>query len=62
MKWDAREHMVLYVVIHVPVNKPTDWIYMYRSCIKSMVDNILSKSRMLQYPGHHMVPCAKEAW
>ena len=55
-----REHVVLYVVIHVPVDVPADWIHINRAAIEPMVQNIFRQPRVLRSVMDDHEPRAKQ--
>jgi hypothetical protein len=56
-----REHVMFNMVIHVPIDPPTDRIYINRSRVQAMVKYIVSQANVLQEARHIHMPTAINA-
>ena len=54
------EHVVLYVVVHIPVEIPVDRIHIHRPAIETVIENILSQTSMLGETVDDQQPGAEE--
>ena len=61
MIWHHREHVMLDVVIHVPINETADPIHINCATVQAVVDDIISKARVLQNARHDTVPSTVKA-
>ena len=50
-----REHVVLQMIVHVPVNEPAHRIHVDRSAIETVIEYVFRQARMLRriVPDHH---------
>ena len=42
-----RKHVMLDVVVHVPVQKPVNWVHIYRAAVQPVVEDVLGKAGVL---------------
>ena len=56
-----REHVVLDMVVHVPVDEAADRVHQHGARVEPVIDDVVGEPAMLQQPGHHVMPGAVEA-
>ena len=57
-----REHVVLDVVIHVPVEIPVDRVHVDRAAIEPVVENVFGQSGVLSKAVDEHQPGAESGW
>ena len=54
------EHVMLYVVVHVPVKEPVDRVHVHRSTVETVIENILRQPGVLGEAIHDKKPRTEE--
>ena len=57
-----REHVVLHMVVHVPIQKPVDRIHVNRPAVHAVVEHIFGKTGMLGEAVDRHHPSPKKVW
>src|SRR5579863_7471940 len=59
---NEREHVMLDVIVHVPVDEAAERIEIHGAAVQPMVEDVVGKSDMLGEAGENMMPAAVNAW
>ena len=54
--WNHGKHMMLYVIIHIPIYKPTERVHINCPSVQSMVKYIICQTSMLKQTRHNEMP------
>ena len=54
------EHVMLYVIVHVPVKEPVDRIHVHRSTVETVIENVLRQPGVLGEAIHNKKPRTEE--
>ncbi|MCY1235197.1 hypothetical protein D9M72_478040 [compost metagenome] len=55
-----REHVVLHMVVHVPIDEAAQRVHVDRAAVQPMVCHVVGEAAVLQQPGQHMMPSTVE--